>query len=70
MNFMRLSLMKAALAALDDAAHRKSSRLARFSRDVGFHRAKPVVSEAVPFLQRVFGRLFSHLGSEISQPAA
>ncbi len=52
--------MKAALAPLDGAAHRKSSPLARFSRDVGFHRAKPVVSE--PFLQSVFGRLFTHFG--------
>ena len=46
--------MKAALAALDEAVHRKSLHLARFSPDVGFHRANPVVSEAVPFLRRVF----------------
>jgi hypothetical protein len=34
--FMRLSLMKAAHAALAGAAYRKSGYLARFSRDVGF----------------------------------
>ena len=38
-NFMRLSLKKAAQAIMTGAAYRKSGHLARFSRDVGFHRA-------------------------------
>jgi hypothetical protein len=36
LNFMRLSLMKAAHAVVSGAAHRKFGHLARFSRDVGY----------------------------------
>jgi hypothetical protein len=39
---MRLSLMKAAHATLDEAAYGKSGYLARFSRDVGYSGPRPV----------------------------
>jgi len=46
-HFMRLSLMKAAHAAVAGAAYRKSGYLARFSRDVGYHGSLPEPSLGV-----------------------
>jgi hypothetical protein len=45
MNFMRLSLQKAAHATLVGASCRKSGHLAGFSRDVGYHCTIPQVLE-------------------------